>query len=281
MRTPSQTLMARETRTRLGVVPHRLNDRPLGVCGWQLVGDAFLLRGEGEHYFHYRKGEGVTIERGPGAVIEEEGLWLAGSVHAAIASINGLLPIHASAVAFGGRVFAFTGPSGAGKSTLIAELGQRGLPMFCDDTLVLDLSDPDRVLCLPGHKRLKLTDEALALTGAVREEPVGGDTPKHYARPPAGDVDTVLPLDTLVFLEEGEPARIVASGGSEAMRMLRDDHYTTWLFHAATRPDRASEFARLARLARQVSVARFIRPRDPARFGDDAALVDRYVRQQP
>jgi hypothetical protein len=24
-----------------------------------------------------------------------------------------------------------------------------------DDTLVLDLSDPDRIMCLPGHKRLE------------------------------------------------------------------------------------------------------------------------------
>ena len=61
----------------------------------------------------------------------------------------------------GGEVFAFAGPSGSGKSTLIAALGQLGLPMFCDDTLVLDLGEPDIVICLPGHKRLKLTPEAL------------------------------------------------------------------------------------------------------------------------
>ncbi len=65
----------------------------------------------------------------------------------------------------GGRVFAFAGPSGAGKSTLAAGLGQRALPLLCDDTLLLDLSDPPDIWCLPGHKRLKLTAAALALTG--------------------------------------------------------------------------------------------------------------------
>ena len=33
------------------------------------------------------------------------------------------------------------GSTGAGKSTLVAALTRRGLPMFCDDTLVMDLSE--------------------------------------------------------------------------------------------------------------------------------------------
>ena len=99
---------------------------------------------------------GITSSGASDVDLSEESLWLNGSVYSAIASINGLLPIHASAVAHDGRVFAFTGPAGAGKSTLVAALASRGLPMFCDDTLVLDLSDPERIICLPGHKRLKL-----------------------------------------------------------------------------------------------------------------------------
>lgn len=278
---PAQSLLVRESRITPGVCPRSLTGEPLEPCSCQLAGDAFLLRGLGDHYFHYRKDHGLTVERGPGAVVAEEGLWLAGSVYAAIASLNGLMPLHASAVAFAGRVFAFTGPAGAGKSTLIAALGQHDLPMFCDDTLVLDLSDPARIICLPGHKRLKLSDEALRLTGADRQEAVGGETAKFYARPPAGDVAEALPLAALVFLDDGEPAHFAAVSAGDRLGLLQDDHYTRWIHLAATGSGRVAQFDRMARMARQVAMARFVRPRDSSLFARDAALAARYVRELP
>lgn len=270
-------LMARETRLVDAPVPRCLTDSPLPEQTWQLLEDRFLLRGVGEHYFYYRKGEGIAIHRGAGADLSEESLWLNGSLYSAIASINGLLPVHASAVACGGEVYAFTGPPGAGKSTLVAALGRHSLPMFCDDTLVLDLSDPGRITCLPGHKRLKLTEEALALTGAAREEKVSRTVDKFYAGPPAGDVGEVLPLAALVFLEDGPDIAITPIRGGEALARLQDDHYTATLFAAARRFDRAAHFAHLARLARQIALASFTRPRDSLQFGAGVALAAQYV----
>ena len=270
-------LMARETRLVDAPVPRSLTDAPLPEQAWQLLEDRFLLRGAGEHYFYYSKGEGVAIHRGAGADLSEESLWLNGSLYSAIASINGLLPVHASAVACGGEVYAFTGPPGAGKSTLVAALGRFSLPMFCDDTLVLDLSDPDRITCLPGHKRLKLTEEALALTGAGREEKVSKTVEKFYARPAAGDVGEVLPLAALVFLEDGRDIAITPIRGGEAFARLQDDHYTATLFAAARQFDRAAHFAHLARLARQIALASFTRPRDTLQFDRGVAFAAQYV----
>jgi len=134
-RTAAELMLERETRVTYGPVPHSLSDERLEESSWQLRGDHFLLRGEGDHYFHYKRGRGVRVERGAGAELADEQLWLNGSVYAAIASINGLLPIHASAIAYHGKVLAFTAPAGGGKSTLVAALGDHGFPMFCDDTL--------------------------------------------------------------------------------------------------------------------------------------------------
>ena len=128
------------------------------------------------------------MHRGLDADLSEESLWLNGSVYAAIASINGLLPIHASAVALDGSVLAFTGQAGAGKSTLVAALGKHGFPMFCDDTLVIDVTDPDRLMCLPGHKRLKLAPDAIEMTGAIRAEKVSTDVDKYYSQSEAGEI---------------------------------------------------------------------------------------------
>jgi len=278
-RSAAELMMQRETAVQYGPVPHSLSGEPLAEMSWQMLGGAFLLRGEGEHYFLYRKGDGVTVERGPDADVSEESLWLNGSVYAAVASLNGLLPIHASAVAFDGRVFAFSGPAGAGKSTLVAALGRHGLPLFCDDTLVLDLSDPERIVCLPGHKRLKLMPDAIGLTGAMPQEKVSKTVDKHYALPATGEVGVALPLGELIFLEERPEPAIMPITGAERLVRLQDDHYTARLFDSARKFDRAAQFAHLARLARQIAMARFVRPLDRDRFDEGVALAARHVAQ--
>jgi hypothetical protein len=276
-RSAAELMMQRETAVHYGPVPHSLSGEPLAEMSWQMLGGAFLLRGEGEHYFLYRKGDGVTVERGPDADVSEESLWLNGSVYAAVASLNALLPIHASAVAFDGRLFALSGPAGAGKSTLVAALGRHGLPLFCDDTLVLDLSDPERIVCLPGHKRLKLRPDAIGLTGAMPQEKVSKTVDKHYALPATGEVGVALPLGELIFLEEGPEPAIMPITGAERLVRLQDDHYTARLFDSARRFDRAAQFAHLARLARQIAMARFVRPLDRDRFDEGVALAARHV----
>ena len=276
-KSPAQLLMERETRFVFGRTPRTLKGFPLVPMSWQMEGDSFLLRGVGEHYFHYRKGQGVTIERGPDVDPREESLWLNGSVYSAVASINGLLPIHASAVAESGAVVAFTGAAGAGKSTLVAALASRGLPMFCDDTLILDLSDPDRIVCLPGHKRLKLRPDAVELTGATPQEKISGAIDKFYAEPAAGTVGATLPLASLVFLEDGPEAEITPIAGAERFIRLQDDHQTSRLFAEARRFDRAEHFKHLDRLARQLRMARFVRPRDRERFHEGVAVAQQYV----
>ena len=277
---PAELMLERETRVSYGAVPTQLADNPLEQMSWQMRDGEFLLRAEGDYYFYYRPGEGVRVHRGADADVSEESLWLNGSVYAAIASMNGLLPIHASAVAYNGSVFAFTGPAGAGKSTLAAALGRHGLPMFCDDTLVMDLSDPERIICLPGHKRLKLRPDAFELTGAVREEKVSHTYDKNYASPPGGIVAAALPLAELVFIEEGADAALMRISGAERFKRLEDEHQTRYLFEAARRFSRSEHFAHRARLARQIEMWRFERPRDANRFEEGVATVANHVVNQ-
>ncbi|HVM21981.1 MAG TPA: hypothetical protein VM308_01595 [Sphingomicrobium sp.] len=276
-RTAAELLMARETRVALGTVPHSLTAEALPERSWQLKSDEFLLRASGEHYFFYRKGGGLRIERGPGAQLDEEALWLNGSVYAAIASINGLLPIHASAVALGGGVYAFTGPPGSGKSTLVAALGARGLPMFCDDTLILDPSDSSRILCLPGHKRLKLKPDAIHLTGAKPAEKVGAGIDKFYCEPPAGEVAEALPLRELIFLDEGADTRITPLSGVERFVRVQDDHYTAQLYAEAREFNLKAHFEHLTTLARGTQMAQFKRPRDRSFFDQGVGAIAKYL----
>jgi hypothetical protein len=265
-----------EIRARYGRVPETISGLSVERGHCRLVGDEFLAW---DHpiRFHYRRGEGVTVELLERSRPGDEYLYLNGSVYAAVACINGFYPMHASAVAHDGAVHAFTGPSGAGKSTLVAALGARGLPMFCDDTLVLDLSDPQRPMALPGHKRLKLGPEALVLTGATAREPVGSGIDKHYADPPGGDWTSPLPLARLVFLEAGDPDEFVPITGAERMARLSDDHYTADFFRTATQLDNAGLFHLQARLAGQIAMWRLVRRMDGRRFANLVKLAHDFV----
>lgn len=260
-------------------MPHTLAGHPVPPGSALLLGGSFLLRTGTGYAFHYVRGDGVTVERAVGADPAEQELWLNGSVHAAIAAINGFLPFHASAVAWDGQVFAVSGPSGAGKSTLAAALGRHGLPLFCDDTLVLDISDPARVRCLPGRKRLKLSEEALVLTGARGREKVSPMVAKRYAEPAGGVVEAVLPLGQLIFLADGDSIRLEPISGARRMVLLDDDHYTAEFVAVARGESRAERFAWLAGLARRTPMQQLTRPRDVAQFDAVAARLADWIKK--
>lgn len=261
IRTPTQImeLLAHETKTRPGKVGRTLGGLPLADNSVLFACDQFAMRTDNGHAFHYVKGEGVTVELAEGADPADVELWLSGSVYTAVACLNGLYPIHASAVAYRGQVHAFTGPSGAGKSTLVAGLGRLGLTLFCDDTLLLDLSHPKQIIALPGHKRLKLTDHGLALTGAEAQGLVGAGTNKSYAVPPGGTSRDPLPLGQLTFLETANTAGWISVVGSEKFALLEDDHYTQRYYIEAQKPKPETLFAVRARLAKEIPMARLKR----------------------
>lgn len=272
-------VLARETVWRHGPVPAQL----AGIAvppGYRLIAEGcYLQRCESGYGYFHAPGEGIVIERPPGADPDEEVLWLNGSVYAAVASLNGFLPLHASAVAHEGRVFAFTGPSGAGKSTLAAGLGRHGFPLFCDDTLLIDLHSTAGLLAMPGHKRLKLLPDSLALAGAEAEQPVGADTGKYYARPAAGIVNQPLPLDSLIFIEPGATPQWDKISGAERFVRLDIDHYTQEIFHQAVRPSRQEQFSLRARLAGALVMARLVRPVSPAGFAASLDLAAERIRE--
>lgn len=276
---PAVALLAREMRVRHGKVPRAIGEHEVARDRFHIGGDSYLMRAEDGIAIHYRRGEGLTLEAPEGADPRDIALWLNGSVYAAVAALNGLLPIHASAVAWNGQVHAFSGPPGAGKSTLAAGLGAEGLPLFCDDTLILDISGTGPVHCLPGHKRLKLWPEGARLAGAAAGEQVASHYPKHFAEPAAGAVAEVLPLAEILFLEPGEEPALLPIAPAERIARLQDDHYTARLFEAAAALPRAERFAQLAGIAARMPMRRFARPFDPERFAEGRRFLAAAIRQ--
>ena len=263
------TLMRRETQVFPGPFVDRLEGQ-LVTAGKQYLDHArenFLLR-DRDFSILYRKGHGVFVSPEAAAWPGEVALYLDGSVYAAAACLNGLFPFHASAIAVGEGVVAFTGPAGAGKSTLLAGLSALGWPMFCDDTLIAQVGDSGELACLPGHKRLKLWPDALEMTGARSTGIVSSTYPKHFASPAGGDVARILPLRALVVLAEGEECSLVPVSAGERIALLDDDHHTRLIYEDAAGFTQADKFRLLARIAGRLAIHRFTRPKDPARFGE-------------
>ncbi|MBX7118690.1 MAG: hypothetical protein K1X31_06790 [Gemmatimonadaceae bacterium] len=105
----------------------------------------------------------VTVARRPGAWEDFVRQHLAGRVLATALYLDGLLPLHASAVATADGVLAFLAPKGYGKSSLALALAQAGAWLVSDDTLPVD---PQAATALPGLQGLRVHDDSVAAVGA-------------------------------------------------------------------------------------------------------------------
>jgi hypothetical protein len=115
------------------------------------------------------------------------------------AALQGLEPMHASAVEVGGRAVVFTASSGTGKSTVAAHAVALGAGFVADDVVALEL-DGDAVLAHPGPARASIAPHDAVVLGARlgRLVPEGD---KLLARPvPAPGP---LPLGLVVRLVRG------------------------------------------------------------------------------
>jgi hypothetical protein len=271
-------LMERETQLHFGPVPDSLGAAMSPGMEAQIADNAYLVR-RPEFACVYRRGDGVTAE-----LLAEDGegllhVYLAGSVHAAIAAINGLFPLHASAVLAGGKAYVFTGASGAGKSVLAASLSQVGFPLVCDDTLVIDPASVP-LACLPGHKRLKLWPEGQAITQIPGSDVVSPEYPKIYADLPASEINNPVPLAGLIALQEGEHFSMEPITGSAKLTLLQDNHYTRELRDYCGSMDAGIYFDTLARIARDIPMYRFTRPFDPVQFSETRDRLATWLEEQ-
>ncbi|MBF0395098.1 MAG: hypothetical protein HQL38_20680, partial [Alphaproteobacteria bacterium] len=117
---------------------------------------------------------------------------------------RGLLPLHASCVAIGGRAIAFSGVSGAGKSTLAAAFHRQGHSVLSDDVTVVDVEAPGGPLVLPSFPRLKLWGDVMNAFALPREglERSRAELDKFHV-PLSGRFQAdPLPLAAIYHLEE-------------------------------------------------------------------------------
>ncbi|MCW1401079.1 hypothetical protein OKA06_01575 [Novosphingobium sp. MW5] len=224
--------------------------------------------------FEYREKTGVSCFFQPGTTKAELELWHKGSVMGLAAWCQGLVALHVSAVQCGKGLVAMAGDSGAGKSTLAAALGTHGYPLFADDTLILDRQD-GAFVAMPGHKKLKLWDNAFELTGAVRAEQLQPGIEKYFAQNASTSSAALLPLTDLVLLTETDAAQphFRQIRGAEKIKRCADALYRPDLYaQIAKGQDHA---ALMLELSTKVRIWEFGRSRNRELFAETTRFLAR------
>lgn len=216
---------------RLGKVPTTLpgsiRETPLvqvNEQGWL----RFTVRNVADYLV--RDGREVIIDTPHPAGTPDVGLFLLGSVLGFLCHQRGVLPLHASCVAFKGRVIALTGSSGTGKSTMAALLLAHGAQLLSDDVTVIDLHAKGGPMVLPSFPRQKLWRDTLETFGiapgrrlrnTVSMEKFDRSVSEYFCATPMG-LDGVYHLRSR--MKEDAPS-LVPLDGLEAVRILHDNIY--------------------------------------------------------
>lgn len=271
--------LAREMALREGAVPLRLPSPLLETPLFSLSRDAFLLVLPSGLRFHYVRGQSVTFWRPVDIGDAEVALFHASLLYGAVAWLNGFVVLQASAIVHDGQVHAFAGEAGAGKSALAAALTSRGFAFFADEILVLDLANSDRPTALPQPGGLKLGSDALTLTGLEAAEPLRAGLDRYFVAPPLAAQDSTLPMNRLYPLQmasETSPS-VKNVDGVDRMRSMYAAFAFPRMFGALT--NRLNIFQTANRLARQVSVQTFDRPRARGLFASNVDFLAGYIRE--
>lgn len=243
---------------------------------WRTAGGAYfrLLYEDGCEFTLNRQGSRVWV-RGPAAATPEDlATYFLGPIMGFLLRLRGIICLHASAVAVGGRALAFLGAPGAGKSTTAAALAQRGFPVLTDDVTALR-EQAEEFYVLPGAPRLCLwPDSVQSLYGSPDALP--RLTPEH-AIDPAWDKRFLdlsregyrfqaqpLPLAAIYILDtrrsDAGPAVDGVATGVGLMSLVAHTYKSELL----EKEMRAGEFELLGRLVERVPIRRVTPHEDPA-----------------
>lgn len=203
---------------------------------------------------------------------------LTGRVIATALYLDGLLPLHGSAVETANGVIGFLAPKGYGKSTLALALTHAGARLVTDDTLPIELpmreGDHDRdhpravVRAWPGVHSIRLKDDSVRALDTARPA-IGTNEGKHIITELPGDrrMTQPTPLIALYLLDPVHPegadvSWVALPSVLAAMSVVAHVKIGKMLGTAAA----PVMLERAAAIARQVPVRRLQMPRDLTRL---------------
>ncbi|UCI07730.1 serine kinase [Mesorhizobium sp. B1-1-8] len=234
---------------------------------WQAVGT-----------FRISDASRIDVDPAPGVDDPLLAFPLLGPVMALALHQRGLLILHASAIAVGGKGAIFMGDKGAGKSTTAGAMIRAGHLLLSDDVVALDLSNPAGPMILPAFPQLKLAaDAACAIRiGQAEVRPQAHpqiDKAQHRLRD--GFSAEPVPATRIYVLERGGRAAISQLPAAAALPAIIKFSYVTRFGREALVGESASIHLRqCAQLAGRIGVCRLEVPAGLSRLDEAVALIE-------
>ena len=263
-------------RVQTGVVPELSSDTIYRDPYFRLSKDGFVFSTPRGVKMHFSVGGQVTLECPSPAHESEAKLYLWGTVFGAVAWLNGMMPLHCSAISGERGTVAFTAPSGGGKSTIAAALSAHlGCAHFCDDTLIV-VEDDLRPVAIPDGKPVKLWDDALGHTGLEPREEIHLLPGKHYAQAPSTAYEPAS-LTDLIFLDAGDAVSLDPVLGSAKLELLAEAIYRGHIHEALA--NREFHNRMMLMIAKEVRFWRMARPISAAGFAENLTKTTALLRE--
>jgi hypothetical protein len=207
--------------------------------------------------------------------------FLFGPCFGAIAYLNHVLPLHASAIETTYGCVSFIGRSGAGKSTMVAALSKRGHTIHSDDVCMLRTMSNGELMSWPGIRWIRLTDDAaLALDYVQATAPRTGR--KHTLMLERGRLPVAPSIPRAIYALEESAEEEVSS-----ITRLRGARAAERIIANAYRPQLAHEIgawpwavACCVAIADRVPVFLLRRPRDFTRLAATLDLLEAHIAAQ-
>ncbi|MBA1139827.1 phosphoenolpyruvate carboxykinase (ATP) [Mesorhizobium neociceri] len=200
---------------------------------------------------------------------------LLGPVIALLLHQRGLLILHASAIAVGGKSAVFMGDKGAGKSTTASAMLRDGHRLLTDDVVALDLASQPMIV--PGFPQLKLAADAAAaipIQAEIRPQ-VHPAIDKMQHRLHGGFSGGAVRATRIYILERSDKAAITPLPSVAALPAIIKFSYVTRFGRPALVGDFAATHLRqCAALANQIGVCRLEVPTGLDRIGEAVALIE-------
>ena len=204
------------------------------------------------------------------------GVFLTGSVFAALLQQRGVVTLHASAVETEAGAVLFTGRPETGKSSLLGAFVRRGYAMLADDVTGVVLDAAGRAVALPAFPSMKLWGDALQALAWQGQERARPELEKYIVpieRFRAAPLAARAVFSLEVHDRDGIEVRPVQA--DDIIRWHRKSIYRKRVMRGLGQ--RPAFLRTIAAMARSVPVVRVARPAHPFRLDEMADRIDEYL----
>lgn len=124
-------------------------------------GQKVMFQISGAATFKIEDGQRIIVSPIKNADYNKIRLYILGTCMGILLMQRKILALHGSAVAIGGKAYAFVGDSGAGKSTLASAFMNNGFKLLTDDVIPVTIKENGLPFIFPTYPQQKLWDESL------------------------------------------------------------------------------------------------------------------------